>query len=103
VVGFSVDQETDVNLVVGNKCARTQGLPLPRSDISGPMGTDLTYSYDGTLLTGVTWSGDVQGAVTFGCDNNFWKTSEKVSGLSGATRWFRLGFLTAKGIPVATG
>jgi RHS repeat-associated protein len=36
------------------------------------------------LLTATTWSGDVEGVVSFGYDNNFWRVSEVVSGASGS-------------------
>lgn len=45
---------------------------------------NLAYSYDGSLLTATTWSGDVEGVVSLGYDNNFWKVSEVVSGATGS-------------------
>ena len=47
------------------------------------MGVDLSFSYDGFLQTGVSWTGDVTGSLTWQYDNNFWKLAETVSGLSG--------------------
>jgi len=58
--------------------------PGKLAGIEGPMNVDLAYSYDGSLLTATTWSGDVEGVVSFGYDNNFWKVSEVVSGASGS-------------------
>ncbi len=47
--------------------------------ITDPSGVVLEHSYDGMLLTGMTWSGAVNGAVAFGYDNSFRVTSETVS------------------------
>jgi RHS repeat-associated protein len=43
-------------------------------------GESLAFAYDGNLLTGVTWSGDVAGNVSATFDNNFRPTSESVNG-----------------------
>jgi YD repeat-containing protein len=40
----------------------------------------LTYNYDGTLPSSVTWSGEVSGSVEVTYDNNFRVTSQKVNG-----------------------
>jgi RHS repeat-associated protein len=45
-----------------------------------PGGEALTYSYDGFLRNGLTWSGLVPGAVTFGFDSSFRITSQTVDG-----------------------
>ncbi len=47
--------------------------------ITDPSGVVLEHSYDGTLLTGMTWSGAVSGSVVFGYDNSFRVTSETVT------------------------
>ena len=41
-------------------------------------GADLAYAYDGSLLLSETWSGSVQGAVTWTYDNDFRITNESV-------------------------
>jgi RHS repeat-associated protein len=41
----------------------------------------LTYAYDGSLLTKVTWSGDVSGVLTRSYDNSFRIQSETVGGM----------------------
>jgi len=48
--------------------------------IASPGGETLAYSYDGFLRTGLTWSGLVPGAVTFGFDSSFRITSQTVDG-----------------------
>ncbi len=48
--------------------------------ITAPDGGTLTYSYDGSLLTGTTWVGNVAGSVTRTYDNDFRITSESVNG-----------------------
>jgi YD repeat-containing protein len=58
--------------------------PGKLSGIEGPTAVNLAYSYDGSLLTATTWSGDVEGVVSFGYDNNFWKVSEVVTGATGS-------------------
>ncbi len=44
--------------------------------VAAPDGTVLAYGYSGPLLSSVSWSGTVGGAVSFGYDNNFRLTSE---------------------------
>ena len=51
----------------------------PRVGATKPSGVVLEHTYDGMLLTGMTWSGAVNGAVAFGYDNSFRVTSETVS------------------------
>ena len=48
--------------------------------ISAPDGGALAYGYDGSLLTGTTWTGTVAGSVTRTYDNNFRVTSLSVNG-----------------------
>jgi YD repeat-containing protein len=45
-----------------------------------PSGETIAYTYDGFLKTGVTWSGPVSGALSFGFDNNLRVTSQAVNG-----------------------
>lgn len=47
------------------------------TDVSGPYGGSLSLGHDGSLLTRVTWSGEVTGAVTATFNSDF-----KVAGLS---------------------
>jgi RHS repeat-associated protein len=50
------------------------------SDIRGPYGTDLHFTYDGMLTTGMTWSGAVTGNVSWAYNTDFNKILETVSG-----------------------
>jgi RHS repeat-associated protein len=56
------------------------------SDVHGPYGTDLHFTYDGMLATGMTWSGDVSGSVTWAYNSDFNKILETVSGASGSAQ-----------------
>jgi YD repeat-containing protein len=51
-----------------------------RSTLTAPDGGTLTYSYDGFLLTGTTWSGPVTGSVTQTFNNDFQVTALAVNG-----------------------
>lgn len=91
------------------------------SSISSPGGVGLAYTYDGSLLTGTTWTGPIAGNVTRTYDNNFRMTSLSVNGanpinltydndslLTGVgalslTRDAQNGLLTGTTIGVATG
>lgn len=46
------------------------------SSIAAPDGGALSFTYDGPLVTGVTWSGAVSGSITYGYDSNVRLTSE---------------------------
>ncbi len=48
--------------------------------ITAPDGGALAFAYDGSLLTGSTWTGVVAGSVGFGYDNDFRVTSVTVNG-----------------------
>ena len=50
------------------------------SSITGPAGVNLAYTYDGTLITGMTWTGSVAGTLTRSYDNFFRVASEGVAG-----------------------
>jgi RHS repeat-associated protein len=50
------------------------------SGITAPGGIGLSYSYNGSLLTGVTWSGGISGNVGFGYDNDFRVNQVSVNG-----------------------
>lgn len=46
------------------------------SSISAPDGNALSYTYDGSLMTSVAWTGTVNGSVSYAYDNDFRVTSE---------------------------
>jgi YD repeat-containing protein len=48
--------------------------------ITAPDGGTLAYSYDGSLLTGVSWAGAVVGAVGWTYNTDFRVTTERVNG-----------------------
>ena len=50
------------------------------TSVTGPGGETLSYVYDGSLLTDVTWSGTIDGTVSRGFDNNFRTISRTVNG-----------------------
>jgi RHS repeat-associated protein len=50
------------------------------SRITAPDGGELDFTYDGALLTGTTWLGEIAGNVGFAYDNNFRLTSVTVNG-----------------------
>jgi RHS repeat-associated protein len=53
------------------------------SNIAGPYGVDLSFTYDGMLTTSTSWSGDVTGSVAWQYNNDFQKILETVSGATG--------------------
>jgi RHS repeat-associated protein len=53
--------------------------PGTLAKISASDGVTLTYGYDGSLMTDVTWSGPVSGTIHGGYDNNFRIASEMVN------------------------
>ncbi len=55
------------------------------SSIGAPGGGTLSYAYDGSLLTGVTWAGAVAGSLSNVYDNNFRITSQSVNGANTVT------------------
>jgi RHS repeat-associated protein len=48
--------------------------------LASPSGETLTYSYDGFLRSGTTWSGPVAGSISFGRDANFFVTTQTLNG-----------------------
>ena len=46
------------------------------SDIRGPYGVDLSFTYDGSLTTSTTWNGDVNGSLAWQYNNDFQKILE---------------------------
>jgi RHS repeat-associated protein len=57
--------------------------PAGRLDtVAGPAGQTLQYSYNGSLITGVAWSGPVAGSVSRTFDNSLRPATESVNGNS---------------------
>ncbi len=52
--------------------------------ITAPVGSALNLTYDGALLTNLSWSGPVVGTVNAAYDNDFRATSDNINGSSGA-------------------
>jgi RHS repeat-associated protein len=48
--------------------------------VSDPDGGSLAFAYDGSLLTGVTWAGEVSGAIGLTYNNNFELTRRTING-----------------------
>ncbi len=68
------------------------------TSLSAPGGNELTYTYDGTLPSSVTWSGEVTGSVGVAYDNNFRVTTQMVNGGNSASfSYDKDGLLTAAG------
>lgn len=75
-------------------CGRLSSLTIPRGKfdytynvttgnleaIAAPGGIGLSYTYDGALLIGKTWTGPVQGTVNYAYDNNFRPVAIGLSG-----------------------
>jgi RHS repeat-associated protein len=55
------------------------------SGTTAPGGVTLNYTYDGSLLTGTTWTGPVAGSVTRTYDTDFRVVSESVNGANPIT------------------
>jgi RHS repeat-associated protein len=55
------------------------------SSILSPGGVSLSYAYDGSLVTGATWAGEVAGSVTRTYDTDFRVATETVNGGSTIT------------------
>jgi len=55
------------------------------SDIRGPYGTNLHFTYDGSLTTSTSWSGGVTGGVAWQYDTDFNKIRETVAGQTGSS------------------
>lgn len=62
-----------------------------------PDGGILSFSYDGPLLLGETWNGEVAGAVERQYDNNFWITGHGVNGNMIAKTYDQDGLLIQSG------
>ena len=66
--------------------------------LNAPGGIVLGYSYDGALLTGVTWTGPVTGTATHAYNDDFRVTTENVNGTSSVSFAYDVdGFLTTAG------
>ena len=55
------------------------------ASMTSPGGVGLSYTYDGSLLTGTTWTGPVAGSVTRTYDTDFRTASEQVNGANAVT------------------
>ncbi len=80
----------------GCNCGRLSTLTLPTgvssfaydattgklTGVTAPGGIGLSYSYDGALLTGITWTGPVPGTIAHAYNNDFGVTAESVNGAS---------------------
>jgi YD repeat-containing protein len=53
--------------------------------ITAPGGATLDYTYDGSLLTGTTWTGPLAGSVTRTYDTDFRVATERVNGANSIT------------------
>ena len=53
---------------------------VTRTDNATGAMESISFAYDGSLKTGVTYSGTVNGSVALTFNNNFWVTSENVNG-----------------------
>jgi RHS repeat-associated protein len=56
------------------------------SDILGPYGINLHFTYDGRLTKSVSWSGDINGSVAWTYNTDFNKILETVNGASGSAQ-----------------
>lgn len=66
--------------------------------LTAPGGNGLTFTYDGSLPTGVTWSGTVSGSTAVTYDANFRVTGQTVNGSNAVTFGYdRDGLLTQAG------
>ena len=54
-------------------------ITVTRTDSAGAS-ESMSFTYDGSVTTGVTFSGTVNGSIGLTFDNNFWVTSESVNG-----------------------
>jgi RHS repeat-associated protein len=68
------------------------------TSVTAPDGGTLTYSYNGSLLTGSIWAGTIAGAIGYTYNNDFRITSESVNGAQSITFGYDLdGLLTQAG------
>jgi YD repeat-containing protein len=72
------------------------------ASLVSPSGETLSYSYDGFLRTGLTWSGLVPGTVSFGFDSSFRMASQTVDGQQIALGYDADGLLTQGGALTVT-
>jgi len=79
------------------------------TSLTGPMGVDLGFGYNGRLMTSVAWSGLIpnvsQETLTRSFDDDFQMTSESVTGAAAATLYFNHdddGLLTCVGTSATT-
>lgn len=74
-----------VDMTRGQTTYAYNGTTGKLATITAPDGGALAYTYDGSLLTGVDWTGAVAGSVTRTYDNNFRLTSNKVNDANAIT------------------
>jgi RHS repeat-associated protein len=67
------------------------------SRITAPDGGTLDHTWDGFLPLTESWTGDVNGSITRGYDNNFWLTSLSVNGTAVSFGYDDDGLLTSAG------
>ena len=70
--------------------------------LAAPNGETLSYTYDGFLRTGLTWTGPVAGAVTFGFDSSLRLVSRAVNGQALALGYDADSLLTQSGAMTLT-
>lgn len=55
------------------------------SQIQGPYGVSLGFTYEGPLATSTTWSGDITGSIAWQHNDDFLKIRETVTGATGSS------------------
>ena len=80
-----VDPSGRIDYTYGTSgCTSCGGTDLPqtvtRTDSATGATENMSLAYDGSMTTGVTFTGAVNGSVNWTFDNNFWITSESVNG-----------------------
>jgi len=55
-------------------------IAVARTDNATGATESMSFAYDGSMTTGVTYAGTVNGSIALTFDNNFWVTSESVNG-----------------------
>ena len=88
---------TTLTIPRGDYTYRYDATTGQQTGITAPNGGSLTFTYDGFLPTGATWSGAISGSVTRSYDNDFQLTSLSVNGDSIAYTYDDDGLLTGAG------
>ncbi|MDH5511242.1 MAG: RHS repeat protein [Nitrospinota bacterium] len=97
-----VDPSGRIDYTYGsNGCTSCGGNDLPqtvtRTDSANGATESMSFAYDGSMTTGVTFSGTVGGSIAWTFDNNFWVTSQSVNGSAINFTYDNDGRLTAVG------